>query len=210
MITLLVSQSNSYQLYLTLSVPKSNHATKVKDYRPVALTSIIAKIFERLLLRLVKPGLNDNYQFAYQSRRSTEDAVAYLIDIVSAYLDAKAKSYARCLFIDFTSAFNTLDPGILINSLVDAQLNPCVINIIYSFLRNRYQRVTTSDRTSSLRSTSIGSPQGCVLSPVLFSIYVQHMPSPSAKNYHLLKYADDTVLIELLHGDEPGISTTRI
>ena len=102
-------------------VPKSNHATKVKDYRPVALTSIIAKIFERLLLRLVKPGLNDNYQFAYQSRRSTEDAVAYLIDIVSAHLDAKAKNYARCLFIDFTSAFNTLDPGILINSLVDAQ-----------------------------------------------------------------------------------------
>ena len=55
---------------------------------------------------------------------------------------------------------------------------------------------------SSLISTNIGSPQGCVLNPLLFSIYVQHMPSPSAKNFHLLKYADDTVLMELLHSDE--------
>ena len=56
-------------------VPKSNHATKVKDYRPVVQTSIIAKTFELLLLRLVKVGLHDNNQFAYQSRRSAEDAL---------------------------------------------------------------------------------------------------------------------------------------
>ena len=54
-----------------------------------------------------------------------------------------------------------------------------------------------------------------MLSPVLFSIYVQHMPSPSAKNYHLLKYADDTVLIELLHGavhdaELPGRSSPSV
>ena len=121
--------------------------------------------------------------------------------LISAYLDANAKNYAH--FIDFTSTFNTLDPGILISDLVDAQLNPHVINTIYSFLTNRSQREITRDSTSLL-STSIGSPQGCVLSRLLFSIYVQHVPSRSAKSFHLLKYADDTVLIELLHSNEPS------
>ena len=183
-------------------IPKSNSAVEVKDYRPVALTSIVAKTFERLLLRFVKSGLCDKHQFAYQSQRSTEDAVAYLIDIVSAHLDADAKNYVRSLFIDFTSAFNTIDPRILIDGLVGAQLHSNIVNTIYSFLTDRTQRVVTNSGMSSLLPTSIGSPQGCVLSPVLFTMYVQHMPSPSATNYHLLKYADDTVLIELLHSDE--------
>ena len=125
-------------------VLKSNSATEINDYRPVVLTSIISKTLERLLFKFVKPGLQDYFKFAYQSERATEDAVAHLIDILYARLDTNAKNYARCLFIDFTSAFNTLDPGILISDLVDRQLNPHGINTIYSFLTNRSQRVITA------------------------------------------------------------------
>ena len=109
----------------------------------------------------------------------------------------------HCVWSRHDTNHNHNHPGILINNLVDAQLNPHVINTIYSFLTNRSQREITRDSTSLL-STSIGSPQGCVLSRLLFSIYVQHVPSRSAKSFHLLKYADDTVLIELLHSNEPS------
>ena len=65
-------------------------------------------------------------------------------------------------------------------------------------MTNRSQKVLTEQGLSSALATSVGTPQGCVISPLLFSIYAQHMPKPSSGNFHLIKYADDTVLIELL------------
>ena len=66
-------------------------------------------------------------------------------------------------------------------------------------MTNRSQKVGTEHSLSPALSTSVGTPpQGCVLSPLLFSIYVQQMPKPIHGNFHLIKYADDTMLIELL------------
>ena len=69
-----------------IPIPKLAGASEAKDFRPVALTSTISKTFERLLLRFVTPCLTDNMQFAYRPGRSTEDAVAHLLDVVTAHL----------------------------------------------------------------------------------------------------------------------------
>jgi hypothetical protein len=69
---------------------------------------------------------------------------------------------------------------------------------VYDFMTNRPQRVLSGQYLSPVLHTSTGTPQGCVISPLLISIYVQHMPIPNYGNFHLIKYADDTVLIELL------------
>ena len=120
------------------------------------------------------------------------------------HLDDNSKNFARCLFIDFTSAFNTISPTILTHLLTDTELHGNIINLVYSFMTNRSQCVVTDVGMSSSRSTSVGSPQGCVLSPVLFSLYIQHMPTPNHGSYHLIKYADDTILLELMNNNVPS------
>ena len=188
-------------------IPKKAGADEAKEFRPIALTSTISKLFERLLLKFLKPHLTDSTQFAYQQNRSTEDAVAYLLDIVSQHLDDNAKNHARCLLIDYSSAFNTISPTTLINKLTTTSLNPAIVNLVYDFMTNRSQKVRTEHSLSPALNTSVGTPQGCVMSPLLFSIYVQHMPKLLHGNFHLIKYADDTVLIELLsNGDISNMS----
>ena len=86
---------------------------------------------------------------------------------------------------------------ILIDKLAATNMNPNIINWAYSFLTNRKQIVTLSNKTSSKLKTSTGSPQGCVLSPILFSIYTDELRS-SSENQLVINYADDTLILELL------------
>jgi len=185
-------------------IPKTPAACVAKDYRPVALTSIVAKSFERATRPLLARCLNDTSQFAYQQRKSTEDALTVFLDIVTKHLDAKSKNYIRCLFVDFTSAFNTISPSTLIDNLNRTNLHGNLINLVYSFMTNRKQLVSCEAGVSAVASSSTGSPQGCVWSPLLYCIYVQDMPTPSCGTYHLIKYADDVILVELCHADVPS------
>ena len=83
-----------------IPIPKNAGANEAKEFRPIALTSTTCKLLERLLLKFLKPYMTDTTQFAYQQHRSTEDALAHLLDIVTHHLDINAKNHARCLFID--------------------------------------------------------------------------------------------------------------
>ncbi|KAI3351412.1 hypothetical protein L3Q82_020270 [Scortum barcoo] len=105
-----------------IPVPKNSKPSSLNDYRPVALTPIITKCFERLVLAHLKsclPPTLDPHQFAYRQNRSTEDAVSIALHSVLSHLDNK-NTYARLLFIDFSSAFNTIViPSKLITKLTD-------------------------------------------------------------------------------------------
>ncbi len=108
----------------------------------------------------------------------------------------------RILFVDFSSAFNTIIPSILLPKLTQLSVPTSVCQWITSFLTDRQQLVRLGKYTSSTRTISTGAPQGCVLSPLLFSLYTNDCTSkdPSIK---LLKFADDTSLIGLIQdGDE--------
>ena len=94
-----------------IPVPKKSSVTSLNDYRPVALTSQVAKSFERLILRALLsfiPSDLDPFHFAYRTNRSVDDAVSLTLDNILAHLDLKGSTYARILYIDFSSAFNTI------------------------------------------------------------------------------------------------------
>ena len=148
-------------------IPKKAGADEAKEFRPIALTSTISKLFERLLLKFLKPHLTDSTQFAYQQNRSTEDAVAYLLDIVSQHLDDNAKNHARCLQIDYSSAFNIPTARQLINQLTTTSLNPAIGNLVYDFMTNRSQKVGTEHSLSPALSTSVGTPPGLCFEPFI-------------------------------------------
>ncbi|XP_068129566.1 zinc finger protein 420-like [Hyperolius riggenbachi] len=98
---------------------------------------------------------------------------------------------------DFSSAFNTICPDILITNLTQLGIDPSLRAWIKDFLTNRTQQVKLGNYYSSVRTTNTGAPQGCVLSPLLFSLYTNNCIS-SADSVKVIKFADDTTIIGLI------------
>ena len=172
-----------------------------KDFRPIALTSVLAKCLERLISPYISDKIADENQFAYKRNRGTDNALMMLIDNVSQHLDLNAQNYTRAVFIDFSSAFNTIDSTLMIEELKEKNINSNITTWISSFLTHRIQTVTSGGDVSTSTETSTGSPQGCVLSPILFTLYVESMNTSQTK-FSILKYADDTIILEYINRGE--------
>ena len=129
----------------------------------------------------------------YMPNRCVDDATATLLHKMYLHTD-RACNYSRVMFIDFSSAFNTIQPHILLQKLCKMDVNPYLIRWIYEYLSNRVQYVKLQTTVSDKILTSTGAPQGCVLSPLLFSLYTNDCIGHD-ENCLLLKYADDTVII---------------
>ncbi len=140
-------------------------------------------------------------QFAYRANRSVDYAVNMGLPFILKHLD-RPGTYVRILFVDFSSAFNNIIPDTLQNKLTQLSIPTSICQWNTSFLTDRQQVVRLGKFSSSTRTISTGAPQGCVLSPLLFSLYTNDCTykDPSIK---LLKFADDTTLIGLIQdGDE--------
>uniref|UniRef100_A0A1A8QQT5 Reverse transcriptase domain-containing protein n=1 Tax=Nothobranchius rachovii TaxID=451742 RepID=A0A1A8QQT5_9TELE len=162
------------------------------------------KSFERLVLSHLKSTTGhqlDPLQFAYRANRSVDDAINMGLHFILEHLD-QPRTYARILFVDFSSAFNTVIPEILTSKLSQLTVSPAMCQWISSFLTNRSQHVRLNNVTSGTRLISTGTPQGCVLSPLLFSLYTNDCTSNDSA-VKILKFADDTTVIGLIRdGDE--------
>ncbi|KAK3518527.1 hypothetical protein QTP70_001496 [Hemibagrus guttatus] len=178
-----------------VSVPKQSTVSCLNDYRPVAVTPIVMKCFERLVMRHIKtqllPSLNP-LQFVYRPNRSTDDAITTTLHLSLTHLDNK-DTYVRMLFIDFTSTFNTIIPQHLIEKLSLLGLNTSLCNWILDFLTGRPQSVRIGNSFSSTTTLSTGAPQGCVLSPLLFTLLTHDCAAMHSLN-HIVKFAGDTTV----------------
>ncbi len=163
-----------------IPVPKKPKITGLNDYRPVALTSVAMKSFERLILAYLKAStgpLLDPLQFAYRANRSVDDAVNMGLHFILQHLD-RPGTYVRILFADFSSAFNTIIPDTLQNKLTQLSVPTSICQWITSFLTDRQQLVRLGKLSSSTRTISTGAPQGCV---------TPHCSSPSTRTTAHLK-----------------------
>ncbi len=112
----------------------------------------------------VLPASLDPLQFAYSSNRSTDDAIAFTLHTALSHLENK-NTYVRMLFVDYSSAFNTIVPATLVAKLQTlAGLNRSLCSWILDFLTGRSQVVRMGNNTSSPLVLNTGAPQGCVLS----------------------------------------------
>jgi hypothetical protein len=108
-----------FQADTIVPVPKEAKITCLNDYRPRALTSVAMKCFERLVMAHINsilPDTLDPLQFAYLPNRSTDDAISIVLHTVLSHLD-KRNTYMRMLFIDYSSALNTIVPSKLLTKL---------------------------------------------------------------------------------------------
>ncbi len=138
----------------------------------MALTSVAMKSFERLVLAYLKDTtgpLLDPLMFAYRANRSVDAAVNMGLHFILQHLE-RPGTYVGILFVDFNSAFNTIIPDTLQNKLTQLSVPTSVCQWITSFLTDRQQLVRLGKFSSSTHTISTGAPQGCVLSPLLFSL----------------------------------------
>ncbi|XP_054878112.1 uncharacterized protein LOC129352927 [Poeciliopsis prolifica] len=163
-----------------IPVPKKTTITSLNDYRPVALTPVIMKCFERILLRYIRhfiPADLDSLQFAYRANRSTEDAVSITLHTALSHLQ-HPNTYVRMLFVDFSSAFNTVIPDKLVLKLLKVGLPASLCHWIIDFLTNRPQVVR-------------------IESPALFTLFTHDCVAIHPTNT-VVKFADDTTVVGLI------------
>ncbi|KAK3526716.1 hypothetical protein QTP70_032064, partial [Hemibagrus guttatus] len=161
-----------------IPVPKKSPVSCCNDYHPLALTPIIMKCFERLVMRQIKdllPPSLDPMQFAYCPNRSTDDVIITTLHLSHTHLENK-DTYIRMLFIDFSSAFNTIIPQHLTEKLSLLGIKTSLCNWILDFLNGRPQSVQIGNSTSSTTTLNTGAPQGCLLSPLLFTLLTHDIP----------------------------------
>ena len=186
-----------------IPVPKKPHAKIMNDFRPVALTSVLCKSLERIVCNQLTSsvaGRMDPLQFAYKAKRGVEDATLTLMELISHHLD-QTGTFVRVLMMDFSSAFNTLQPHILLSRLIDLDVSPSMILWIREFLCDRPQTVNINGVKSKEIVLNTGAPQGCVLSPILFSIYTNEIMC-NTSILTLIKFADDMALVARLKNEQ--------
>ena len=144
------------------------------DFRPVALTSLVMKSFEKIVkcLLLLRVGeALDPRQFAYRARRGVEDAQITLLNLLYSHLDGPG-THARLLFLDFSSAFNTIQPHVLVSKLLsEFNLESNLVSWIMDFLTNRTQRVKVNGCLSERRLFHWLSPGLCTFPSTVYPLH---------------------------------------
>ncbi len=170
----------------------------LNDYHLV-VTPTVMKVFKKKIKNHIYssiPVTLDPLQFAYRPNRSTEDAISQVLHSSLTHIDSKNGNYVRLLFIDYSSAFNTIVPIKLAVKLTDLGLNSSLCDWIQDFLTGRPQVVKMGQFTPNSIPLNVGAPQGCVLSPLIYSLYTHDCVS-SHSSTSIVKLADETVVLGL-------------
>ena len=193
------------QLKISKVIPlyKAKDQTILSSYRPIALLPSISKIFEYVLLQQITNYFLDNnmlspLQYGFRSNHSTELAALNLVDELTYKLDRGI--ILINIYMDLSKTFDTLIHEILISKLKHYGVMGEAFDLIRSYLYQRQQLVELNGCLSDMRYIETGVPQGSVLGPLLFSIYINDLPSCSDM-FKMIMYADDTTLLYDLSND---------
>jgi hypothetical protein len=149
------------------------------NYRPVSLTSVICKTMEKLVREIIVKHMSanklfSNKQFVFISGRSTTLQLLKLMDEWTKILDKGGK--IDSVYMDFMKAFDKVPHGRLLHKMHRYKISEKVTKWVESFLSNRIQKVIVNGTESKGYHVTSGIPQGSVLGPILFVIYINDMP----------------------------------
>ena len=175
---------------------KGGPSDNLNNYRPISLLSIFDKIMEKIMHKKLSEFLDEHEilfinQFGFRKRCSTIHA---LLDIIERIRDNMDNCMYGCgVFIDLKKAFDTVNHEILLTKLEHYGIRNNMLNWFRSYLTDRKQYVSFNGESSEILNITCGVPQGSVLGPLLFLLYINDLPNISNKLSFFL-FADDTNL----------------
>ena len=175
---------------------KKNDKNKCENYRPISLLSNISKLYERMMhTRLYgffeKFQLFYKHQFGFRKQHSTNHAILSIIEDIRNSLDKR--EFVCGVFIDLEKAFDTVNHKILLQKLEHYGVRGICNSWFNSYLSNRKQKVKFKDKCSEYLDITCGVPQGSILGPLLFLIYINDM-NCAVTSSSVFHFADDTYL----------------
>ena len=166
-------------------IPKIDSPIKIKDYRPISVLPVLSKVFERVILAQLCKFIEDKalYHQTQSGFRKGHSTTTLLVKLRDDIKKAMAKSEVTLsILIDYSKAFDTIDHTNLLLKLRDMNFSIDSLQLLSNYLKDRKQYVQVEDKTSSIKSMFFGVPQGSILGPVLFNLYVVELSDQIISN----------------------------
>ena len=188
---------DEFKVAKVFPIYKSGDKKCISNYRPISVLSFFFKVIEKGMYNHLIDFIDDNnilskHQFGFRKNHSTNHAGIALVDKISTALDM-GKVAIGC-FIDLKKAFETVNHFILINKLRKYGIHGNILEWFISYLDNRKQYVFYNGSKSNDQYISCGVPQGSILGPLLFILYINDLSNISESLTSIL-FADDTTVI---------------
>lgn len=189
---------DAWKCAIVTPIHKSGDRLDACNYRPISILPMLSKVAEKVVADQLTTFLNTGefglhrMQFGFRANHSTETATLQFIEHVKSRLDKEA--VAGTVFLDLSKAFDTVNHAVMLSKLSCFNFSNTALAWMSSYLSNRRQCVKVGDTLSSVMNCTMGVPQGSVLGPLLFSMYINNLPQHCPQDIHLQMYADDTVV----------------
>lgn len=185
-----------FKISVVKPIFKKGDELDIGNYRPISLISNVAKIFEKILKNRImsyvnKYSLLSKNQFGFREGQSTQDAINTLTQNIYKCLDKRMKSL--CIFVDIQKAFDTIPHSLLLEKLYNIGIRGTCFKVLKTYLIGRKQCVQVNDAKSSFENIICGIPQGTVLGPILFNLYINDLLEIETEGT-IIAFADDTAI----------------